>query len=414
MNQVRVNTNLNFHKIFSLESLVLLYFLLLLFWGKTFTKFNIAGPIYLHDLFFFCLALIAINTRRKLVLRFHAVTFIIILSIFYLLISIFYATKGERDILLIFRHFYLFFYLMLSFIIFNVIIRKAGDVNGAIKLLMIIAKVSILLQIVFIVIGYFFIPGFGLFGADEYNYFSPLVIFGIIGYAAYILAYENNRFKRYLKFMGCLFLSTTLGHSSAFLAVFLLLLIHFFIKITPIQRLIAIALLLIIMAPLFFLPQFTDANAGWRVLYWKHVLERLINEKYLIFGYGFGQPYMTSEYGVYLNEVLNSPIMMDDKYPLARYLSPPHNSILTIAFHIGLIPMLFLFIPLKNYFKQLFFKPITDDQNFNFLIYNLTGCIVWVCFNVILELPHSAVYFWLVFFTTALYSKHINTNLNRN
>jgi hypothetical protein len=43
----------------------------------------------------------------------------------------------------------------------------------------------------------------------------------------------------------------------------------------------------------------------------------------------------------------------------------------------------------------------------NFLIYVLAGCVIWISFNVILELPHAASYFWLVFFTTAFYlNKH--------
>jgi hypothetical protein len=34
-------------------------------------------------------------------------------------------------------------------------------------------------------------------------------------------------------------------------------------------------------------------------------------------------------------------------------------------------------------------------------VYALAGCFVWIMFNVILELPHSATFFWLVYLTTA-------------
>jgi len=394
------------NKIFSIETFVCLYFLVILVFGKSFTKFNIVGTVYLHDFFLFVLVFLAINNRRYVTYRFSSILFIVLIATIYLFYSFLFFEHGTAQLLIVLRHFYLFIYLAISLLLFNLLIKNKHDLFKAVSLIKWISLASVFLQFLFIVIGYFFIPNFSLFGFQEYNYFSPLVIFGIIGYGAYILAYEVNIIKKYLNFIFIIFLSTTLGHSSAFLAVFIILITHFFVKIKPIQRFVALGIIFLAIGSLFFLPQFNDANAGWRVLYWKHVLGRLINEKYFLFGFGFGQPYMTSDYAYYLNDVLNSPIMLDEQYPLARYLSPPHNSFLTIAFHIGLLPMLLLLIPLKKYITQLFSKPISNDRNLNYLTYNLIGSIVWVFFNVILELPHSAVYFWLVYFTTALYYKY--------
>jgi hypothetical protein len=110
---------------------------------------------------------------------------------------------------------------------------------------------------------------------------------------------------------------------------------------------------------------------------------------------------MTYDYAVYLNEVLHSPNMMDEFYPMARYLVPPHNSVLTILFHVGFLPGLLFFVPLAGYSRQLLLRARSLEPADNFLLYALAGCFIWICFNVILELPHSATYFWLVFFTAA-------------
>jgi O-antigen ligase len=110
---------------------------------------------------------------------------------------------------------------------------------------------------------------------------------------------------------------------------------------------------------------------------------------------------MTHEYALYLNDALHSPIMIDELYPMARYLAPPHNSLLTIMFHVGLLPALLLFIPLGKFFGRILLRPRSADPSVNFLVYALAGCFAWVMFNVILELPHSATFFWLVYMTAA-------------
>src|SRR5690606_19103853 len=110
-------------------------------------------------------------------------------------------------------------------------------------------------------------------------------------------------------------LSTTLGHSSAFLAIFCIALLYFFMRIKPIQRLVAVCLIVIAVLLLFLLPQFRDANAGWRILYWTHVLKEATITKYGLLGSGFGQPFMSNEYAAYINNTINSNIMMDEFYP---------------------------------------------------------------------------------------------------
>lgn len=305
--------------------------------------------------------------------------------------------------MLSFRQFNLFLYLICSYLVFNLLVKNHHDFERALNLIKQIALGSVLLQIIFLIYGLVFLPDFSLFssGIYEYNYFSPLVIMGIITYGAMILSYEQTTLLKFIKFCGVLLLSLTLGHASAFFAIFALLLVYFFIKITPLQRLIAVGIILACILMLLFLPQFKDVNASWRLLYWEHILYRGAFDKYYVFGHGFGQPYMTYEYAVFLKNRLNSPIMIDELYPWARYMSPPHNSLLSIAFHIGILPALLIVGPLIPYFKHLFFKTIPLNQDKRLLIFALTGSLAWISFNVILELPHSATFFWLIYFAAA-------------
>jgi hypothetical protein len=394
------------NKVFSIEALVVLYFFLLLLFGKAFTKFQVIGPIYLHDLYLGILTLLALNNRRKLTLRFIPVLIIILIAFIYLAFSfIYYNPRGEM-LIITFRQFNLIVYLLCSYLLFNLLVKDNNAIRKIISLVLYLSGASVVLQIVFILYGYLFIKDFSLFREGEYNYFSPLIIFGIITYAAVSLAYEEKNLTRFLKFLGCLVLSTTLGHSSAFLAIFCIGLLYFFMRIKPIQRLIAVCIILLALLILFLLPQFRDANAGWRLLYWGHVLKESVVTKYAVLGSGFGQPFMSYDFAVYINETIHSAIMIDDYYPMARYLSPPHNSWLSFVFHIGLLPALLFLVPLKNVGLTIMLSPLPANRNKSFLLLAFAGCFIWVAFNVILELPHSAVYFWLIYFTTAYAFKY--------
>jgi O-antigen ligase len=228
---------------------------------------------------------------------------------------------------------------------------------------------------------------------------------GIITYCADALSNESTPISRTIKFTIGMLLSLTLGHSSAFLAIFVILMLYAYIKIKPVQRLFSFTFIIAALFLLLFLPQFTDFNAGWRLVYWKHILERSFTDGYLIFGHGFGSAYMTYEQAQYIDRVMHSKNMLDEYFPMTRYLNPPHNSVLTIVFHVGLIPALLFFTPLKKTFTQLFLKKSPADPNILFLVLALLGSLVWILFNVILELPHSSTYFWLVYLTTIFYLK---------
>jgi|GEM_PF-928133 hypothetical protein len=386
--------------LFRLETLIVLYFLALLFFGKAFTKFVVIGPLYLHDAVLLLITLLAIN-RGRIVARFNSIWLLLAIALIYLLVSCLFFHLPGPILLIAFRQFNLFLYLGCTFVVFNCLVRNKADLSKPLALIRLISILSVWLQVGLILYGKLFVPGFSLFGEGDYNYFSPLAVFGIITYSAMVPAYEKNIYLRWVKLIFALFLSTTIGHSSAFLAVFIVILVYFLTRIRPLHRFIAVGICLSAVLALELLPSFRDANASWRLLYWKHVLNNIVFQHYLILGNGFGRPYMTYDYAVYINSVLHSPIMLDELYPMARYLAPPHNSLLTIMFHVGLLPTLLLFIPLGRFFTRILLKPRSADPSVNFLVYALAGCFGWVLFNVILELPHSATFFWLVYMTTA-------------
>jgi hypothetical protein len=386
--------------LFRLETLIVLYFLALLFFGKAFTKFSVIGPLYLHDAVLLLITMLALN-RGRLVARFNSIWLLLAIAVLYLLVSVLFFHLPGPILLIAFRQFNLFLYLGCTFVVFNCLVRNKADLSKPLALIRLVSILSVWLQLLLIAYGYFFVPGFALFGEGDYNYFSPLTVFGIITYSAMIPAYEKNVYLRWIKLLFALLLSTTIGHSSAFLAVFIVILVSFLTRIKPLHRFIAVGICLAAVLALELLPSFHDANASWRLLYWRHVLNNIVFQHYLILGNGFGRPYMTHEYALYLNDALHSPIMIDELYPMARYLAPPHNSLLTIMFHVGLLPALLLFIPLGKFFGRILLRPRSADPSVNFLVYALAGCFAWVMFNVILELPHSATFFWLVYMTTA-------------
>jgi hypothetical protein len=242
-----------------------------------------------------------------------------------------------------------------------------------------------------------FTEDFSLFG--NFNYYSKMAVVGIIVFGAYILVHVNSKILKWALVVFYLLLSVTLGHSSAFLAAFTVVVTYIILQL-PIKIKIVGAIALVISVLLFFLflPQFSDHNAEWRLVFWKYSLKDIITNYYSILGHGFGVPYPTQETLDALRDNINSPWF--EMRPEEQYLSPMHNSFITIAFHIGLIPSLLIFIPL--------FKPIREtlltknkDRNpqADFLILSLVGLVVWSSFNVVFELPHTSAFIWLVYFS---------------
>src|SRR5258707_1930831 len=102
--------------LFRLEGLIVLYFLSLLFFGKIFTKFQVIGPLYLHDAVLLFLTILAIN-RGKIKLRFRSILILLGIAVAYLVISLLFFHLRGQMIVMAFRQFNLFVYMGCAWIL---------------------------------------------------------------------------------------------------------------------------------------------------------------------------------------------------------------------------------------------------------------------------------------------------------
>jgi hypothetical protein len=368
---------------------------LLLIFDKTFSKFNLWGPLHLYDGLLLLLALIASIYFFNQSVKFGPwpILAILSLSIIYLGYSLIIDHNPTNYVI---RQYALFVYLGLGWLIYSSFINiKFHKYN--IRFIILISIASVIIQLVYTVYLAIFTDDFSLFG--HFNYYSSMVIVGIIVFGAYVLVFVNSRIIKVVLVLFYLILSMTLGHASAFLAAFTVFIGYIIIRL-PLKAKITgvISFIISVFIFLVFLPQFNDHNAEWRLIFWKYSLKDIVLQYYTVLGHGFGVPYPSQEMLGAFSENINSPWF--DLRPGDMYLIPMHNSFITIAFHVGLVPSLLFFIPLFNPIKETLLtknerrKPQTD-----FLILSWLGLTVWSSFNVILELPHSSMFYWLVYFT---------------
>lgn len=383
-------------------NLFALIIVLLLLFDRSFSKLAIIEPIYVHDVLLI-LATVFSLYNFPIKIKQPSILLLLIISLAYLVYSVFYIGIKEGFYVLVFRQYFLFFYLGCSYVIANKFYKSNQNIFAVVNFIKKLAIVSVILQLGYFCYLYITIPNYSpLVG---FSYLSALGVMGIITFSAYVLVYYSG-FLKWGLLAVTLLISAMLGHSSSFFAVFSILLIHFYISFSPKIRFISLGILAIIMILLLQQPQFTDANANWRLLYWQHIMEMAIFKNGMFLGNGFGKPYMTLEFAQFLVDEINSTFMFTGvNNEFERWVTPPHNSFLTIVHHIGLVPVLLLFIPLKDFFKQIFIRSKSNDFEELFLFYSLFGLIVWISFNVVLELPHSAIFFWMVYFTYIFYGK---------
>jgi hypothetical protein len=127
-------------------------------------------------------------------------------------------------------------------------------------------------------------------------------------------------------------------------------------------------------------------------------IKRVSIDNFGILGEGFGVPYFKNELIMDLyHKVGTQGFWVADK-PYEEYVSSVHNSFLTFFIAVGVLPSLLLFYPLRKIPMYIIRKG--KSQNTTFLIISLFGLSIWVAFNEILEVPHSAALFWFAYFAT--------------
>ena len=361
-----------------------LIFLLLIF-GQAFTKINVVGPFYLYDLillFLFLFSFLGLNTISKS----NTVLLFILVGFISVLFSLILGNQAN----FVFRQGMILGYLVITFFIFEKLKNKSRQL---VKFIFKLSKVAVYIQVGYLL--FILLSGENIF--NGFNYFSPAVVLLFPVYAARVLIYGTNNYSKAIEIIFILFVSTMMGHSSAFLAVLTTVFGFFILKISAKQFLMAgLIVLALVLSMYFLLPQFQDVNANWRLYYWGIGLNNTLNTT-LIMGNGFGVPFITDQQIQGMIEVFggsNDFLSSQDE----KFVKAYHNSFITMFFHMGVFSFLLIGPYIKG-IKRLVFGE--KNKELIFLIISLLGISVWVSFNVILELPHSSLIFWLIFLLTS-------------
>jgi len=372
---------------------------LLLIFGKEFSKFHLLGPLYLYDFLFIVLGLFAVIGfyKKKKPVLLTPIFFLIGLSLVYIAYSL---ISKAGPINYIVRQYALFVYLGGAYVIFfSYVDDQKNKIN--VQFIILMGIVAFALQFGYHLFNLIFTDGYsnGLF--SDFNYYSLLGIMALFVFEAFVLVYLQKWWK-WVIIAFMLFLSLTLGHhSSVILATLMVLGSYFFIRSKRlIQITLAVGAVGGILLLYFFVPAyFQDHNSLWRLIYWKYAFKDVVVNYYGILGHGFGVKYVNQEVMDALRTMIDSPWF--EVRPEEQYITPMHNSFLTIGFHVGLVFVLLIFVPLKNAFGYFFNRANhLQTRSKDFLILGLIGVIVWTNFHVVLELPHSSAFFWLIYFTT--------------
>ena len=388
-------------------SLFILIELLLIF-DKTFSKFHLFGPFYLYDFLLILLTLFSgikiVKNRTKLL--YWPILVLVGVSTLYLFYSYFILHSPVNYSV---RQFAVIVYIATVYIIFLSFINTE-TLKFNIRFLILLGIAAFALQLAYHVYNFIFHDNFigSLF--NEFNYFSEMAFMALFLFEVYILVYISKWWKWLLIFLFLLLIST-LGHQgSAIIVSSLILGLYFVLQVDLYKKyILLLAGIACIYGMFAFFPQyFLDHNSMWRYIYWKITLKDIFEHYYGIFGHGFGVQFTTPEVLETMSKDINSPWF--EVRPEEKYLTPMHNSFITIAYHIGFVFMLLIFIPLKNMFTYIFKRSSENSsKEKDFLTLSMFAVMGWASFHVILELPHSSALFWLIYFSTAyLFSNNKN------
>lgn len=371
------------------HSLILLTLLL----GTYFTKFQVAGPLYLHDAIL-VLIVMATLLRPRTVYPFPPLVLLLVISGVYLFLSI-----GLRSTPLpvTLRQYAIFGYCFLFYLLF-VKTNSPHSQQAHIRFLKFCGGLSFTIQLGYVLVLLY--DGQSIF--SDYNYYSPAIAVGLCVAAAAWLARPEDNITRGLGFLVTLLLSATTGHASAFLAVLSVGFCYIFLSVTLKSKiLIAAGIVAGIVSLWVLLPQFQDANANWRLIVWNHMLDSAVTERYALFGKGFGTPFFDNNLIQDLYNKLGSTSFFNLENADEPYFSTAHNFFFTLIFTIGLAPAFLILFPFSRGLRYFLRPGASAELEKAFLFSALAGATVWASFNVVLELPHSAGFYWLIYFTAA-------------
>jgi len=369
--------------------------LLLLFtvvFGTSFTKLQLARYIYLYDTLFILLIVLLTVFKKKLTL-YKNVLIIFLFHITYIFISFY----DNRVLYLVLRQSALItYFLFASFLYINII--NEYNIKTHINVIVVISAIGTAIQILYLILKSLKSGYIEMFVGNKYNYYSPAVILSLLTILSYITVVIKSRIKLIILTLIVLLCIIATGHSSAVISALIILGIYYSRKTknSNLITIITISIILIIM--MFADKNYTDINAMWRLEYWKDALVTIFKKDFIIFGQGYGVSFTSkaNAYHLGLNKYLNSNYS-------EMYLSSFHNSFITIWYHLGLIPLILIIAPVYKNIKN----SIKRSNEYNIIYYSLIGATIWVSFNVILELPHSSLYYWYIYYLFIKYNKYV-------
>lgn len=383
-----------------LRGTIFLLLLILLVFGVSFTKFSLGGALYINDLILAGVTGIAffVNPNAKIPLGFFLFA---LASLVYFILS--FATAGKTPLVYVFRQFMICGYFIEALIIFTSLFQKKELFDQLLKFIKRFAIASVIFDALYTVMLY--VTGTPIFGDHVYVYISPLAVLGVMVYFALVLN-SKERF-RIVKLLCAFVLLVLTGHSSAVLGIVVMLMLHVGTYMRPALKILASSLGLVgVPVALLVFRSLSDANAIWRLVYWGVTIKKIFIEKVGIFGHGFGVRYADEELSRILQEVykFSATLKRDED----AFVTPLHNAFLTFSFHVGFLLTLVILIPIILAFMRgqaYRGNKIVISNDERFLSHAVAGLSIWVGFNVILELPHSSLFFWLIFFLFYMYRR---------
>jgi hypothetical protein len=366
----------------------------LLFAGTSYTKLEVAGPITAYDLSLLILALLSLGFRKAIVTHRY---FLLLLGICLAYAAISIGSVGFGFNLV--RQFAFVLYAVIAALIVSRFL-DAGDEDDLLLLLRRVAYLSIAAQLA---LGAILLAQGAQFGEEQYHYLSPAAIVLNLCALGWFLSSSSwvVRIGGTVAALVCLAMT---GHSTALLAAAaqIALLVA---RVLPRRVALSVGLLSLLAVPIIILAlvrtnsESFDANAMWRFFYWAAVGQQIVVEKFGVLGHGFGVPYASEEVAYLLQVVQGYTTNLGDGDE--SFYSTPHNFFLTLAFHIGLLPSLILLVVVWRCIARLCLSarssPLSSQAGYA-MGSGLLGICIWSAFNVVVELPHASLVFWLTFF----------------
>lgn len=318
------NYNIRLGAIF-IYTLMVVYAVLCIVFGGSFYRLNILNITFSEAIVFFSLIWYLIVDPRALTFRVKLIFYFIY---FYWIAVVIFSIMQDREAYFILRQsVHLFYFLIIPVAYYSLIhLKNINFFEGKSDVVLLVSLIVALI--------------FGLEVNNEHMDGAFVLL---------IIIFTLYRLKNfYLSlFVAILYIMMT-GHASHKLAIIIYFCVVMYYgagKLKPLVISVAcISLIVLGMTPIVT-SEFSDANAVWRFLFWKDLVIYMFDNFRLLTGIGYGVPYMQLEYD---NFYLLSYQVESGRGEYQLFTVPPHNSILAVFYHLGIVPAIIFLVFIIN------------------------------------------------------------------